>query len=135
MTKQGPYVTKSIRLTQDEAKQLAEVAELQAASESALMRRWVLRSMREARIENAVAAYQHDEVDLREGAAMAGIPIGVFVDELANRHVAILRDPSILQEELEDLMATFGSPEGVAVVREEFSRAGTAASAGKRRRA
>jgi predicted HTH domain antitoxin len=128
-------VTKSIRLTEDEAKQLAALVEQQAASESALMRRWILRSMREARIENAVAAYQHDEVDLREGAAMAGIPIGVFVDELANRHVAILRDPSILREELEDLMATFGSSEGRAAVREEFSGTGEVTSARKRRQA
>ena len=133
MTKQAKYVTKSIRLTQDEAKQLAGLVEQQAASESALMRRWIVRSMRETRIENAVAAYQHDDVDLREGAAVAGIPIGAFVDELASRHVAILRDASVLREELEELMATFGSPEGKAAVREEFRGTGKITPAGKRR--
>jgi predicted HTH domain antitoxin len=121
MTKQAKYVTKSIRLTEEEAQQLAELVEGQAASESALMRQWVLRSMRQFRIEQAVAAYQGDEVDLREGAAMAGIPIGVFVDELAERHVAILRDPDIFHKELEELMATFGGPDGQAAVREIFS--------------
>ncbi|MGH2602285.1 MAG: hypothetical protein ACRDJ9_23235, partial [Dehalococcoidia bacterium] len=95
MTKQARYVTRLIRLTEEEARELAELVEGQAASESALMRQWVLRSMRRFRIEQAVAAYLRDEVDLREGAAMAGIPIGAFVDELAELHVAILRDPDI----------------------------------------
>ncbi|MGH2585888.1 MAG: hypothetical protein ACRDJE_13325 [Dehalococcoidia bacterium] len=121
MTKQARYVTRLIRLTEEEARELAELVEGQAASESALMRQWVLRSMRRFRIEQAVAAYLRDEVDLREGAAMAGIPIGAFVDELAELHVAILRDPDIFHKELEDLMATFGSPDGLAAVREVFS--------------
>jgi len=121
--KQARYITKSIRLTEDEARELAGLVEEHAASESALMRQWILRSMREFRIERAVSAYQRDEVDLREGAAMAGIPIGLFVDELSKRHVTILRDPAMLRSELEDLMTTFGGPEGQAVVREEFSSA------------
>lgn len=121
MTKSAKYVTKSIRLTVDEARELAELIENHAASESALMRQWVLQSMRRFRIEQAVAAYQRDEVDVREGAAMAGIPIGVFVDELAERHVAVLRDPTIFRHELKDLMETFGSDEGRAVVHEVFA--------------
>jgi hypothetical protein len=118
VTKPAKYATKSIRLTPEEAQDLAQLVEDHAASESALMRQWVLWSMRQFRIEQVVAAYQRDEVDLREGARMAGIPIGVFVDELSARHVTILRDPVIFQRELEDLMETFGSAEGRAVVRE-----------------
>lgn len=101
-------VTKSIRLTEAEARTLADLVEDHAASESALMRQWVLRGMRQFRIEQAVAAYQRDEVDLREGAAMADIPIGVFVDELATRRVAILTDAEALHDEIADLIAAFG---------------------------
>lgn len=109
MTKKpGKYVTKSIRLTEDEAHILTELVEDHAASESALMRQWVLRGMRQFRIEQAVAAYQRDEVDMREGAAMAGIPIGVFVEELAVRRVAVLHDPDMVEQELTALRNTFG---------------------------
>lgn len=104
-------MTKSIRLTEDEARTLSELVEDHAASESALMRQWVLRGMRQFRIEQAVAAYQRDEVDLREGAAMADIPIAVFVEELATRRVAILTDPVAMQEEIDGMIATFGSAE------------------------
>ena len=108
MRRPGKYITKSIRLTEDEARDLAELVEEHAASESALMRQWVLRGMRQFRIEQAVAAYQRDEVDLREGAAMAGIPTGVFVDELAARRVAILDDPESFERGLTALRSAFG---------------------------
>jgi predicted HTH domain antitoxin len=121
MTKRAKYVTKSIRLTEDEARELAALVADEAISESALMRQWVMRSMRQERIERAVAAYQRDEVDLREGASMAGVPIGVFVDALSERHVAMVRDPTIFRRELEDLMGAFGGPDALAAVREAFA--------------
>lgn len=108
MRKQGKYVTKSIRLTDDEAQTLAGLVAEHAASESALMRQWVLRGMRQFRIEQAVSAYQRDEVDMRGGAALAGIPIGVFLDELAARRVAVLDDPAAYHDGLEALRNTFG---------------------------
>lgn len=108
MRKQGKYVTKSIRLTEDEARALAELVEEHAASESAIMRQWVLRGMRQFQIEQAVAAYQRDEVNLAEGAERAGVPIGVFVDELAARRVAILDDPDTFEQGLAALRAAFG---------------------------
>ena len=85
------------------------------------MRGWVLSCMRHERIEQAAGAYQRDETDLRGGAAMAGIPIGAFVDELASRHIALLRDPVVFQSELEELMASFGEPEDVEAAREAFA--------------
>jgi predicted HTH domain antitoxin len=103
-------ITKSIRLTESEARDLAELVSEHAASESALMRQWVLRGMQDYRIERAAAAYQRDEVDLTDGAALAGIPIGSFVDELAARRVAILHDGESITEELEEIIAEFGLP-------------------------
>ena len=103
-------VTKSIRLTEEESRELAGLVAEHAASESALMRQWVLRGMREFRVEHAVAAYQRDEVDLRDGAALAGIPIGAFVEELAARRVAILHDRASMEEELEEIISELGLP-------------------------
>jgi predicted HTH domain antitoxin len=100
-------VTKSIRLTAEEAQDLAALVAEHAASESALMRQWVLRGMREFRIERAVAAYQRDEVDLRDGAGLANLPVGAFVDELAHRRVAILTDPAVMENEVEEILAEF----------------------------
>ena len=108
MVKPRRSVPKSIRLTEDEVRELADLVKEHAASESALMRQWVLRGMQQFRIEQAVAAYQRDEVDLCAGAALAGIPIGSFVDELAARRVAILDDPALLDDELETLRTAFG---------------------------
>ena len=105
-------ITKSVRLTEDEAHELEKLAAESAATESALMRRWILDGMRTFRIEQAVGAYRRDEVSLREGAAMAGIPIGVFVEELAERHVVILDNAESFTEELENLRATFGRGPG-----------------------
>ncbi len=101
-------VTKSIRLSAEEARDLAHLVAEHAASESALMRQWVLRGMRDFRIERAVEAYQRDEVDLRDGAAMADLPVGVFMDELAHRRVAILTDPAMMESEIEEILEEFG---------------------------
>ena len=108
MKKQGKYVTKSIRLTEDEARDLAALVEEHAASESALMRQWVLRGMQQFRIEQAVAANQRDEVDARGGAALAGLPVGAFIEELGARRVALLEDPEGFERGLEALRNAFG---------------------------
>ena len=105
MTKQ---ITKSLRLTTEEARRLADLAADAGLQESALLREWVLRGIRAARIERAVDVYDRGDADLREAAALAGIPIGVMVDELAERHIPLLRDPEIFQREMEHIRATFG---------------------------
>jgi predicted HTH domain antitoxin len=105
MTKQ---ITKSLRLTAEEARQLAELAADAGLQESALLREWVVHGIRAARIEHAVDVYDRGDADLREAAALASIPIGVMVDELAERHIPLLRDPEIFERELEHLRATFG---------------------------
>lgn len=109
MKRTAKYVTKSIRLTEEEAGTLAQLVEDHAASESSLMRQWVLRGMRQFRIDQAAAAYQRDEVDLRGGAAMADVPIGVFVDELAARRITVLDDPDLFGQEIASLRAAFTS--------------------------
>jgi predicted HTH domain antitoxin len=108
MARQSKYVTKSIRLTEDEARVLADLARSDADTESELIRRWVLHGMRRLRIDQAAAAYRRDDVDLRGGAALAGIPIGLFVEELADRRIPLIDDPDVFERELQSLRSAFG---------------------------
>lgn len=89
-------VTKSIRLTRTEAKELTEVARRAAASESALMKKWILEGIRDQKLERAIQAYMKRETDLRGGAAMAGVSFNRFLHEIQKRHIIILEDDHFL---------------------------------------
>ena len=69
-------MTKSIRLTETEAEELAHLVEGTAYAEAALMRQWVLTGMRQFRIVQAIRAYQgcckvhsHVKTHLPDGVA------------------------------------------------------------------
>ena len=83
-------ITKSIRLTPEEANQLVTLVHDTAYSEAALMRQWVLSGMERFRIEEAIRAYQEGHVDLREAAKQAHLPVAVLLEEMAVRKVAVL---------------------------------------------
>lgn len=89
-------VTKSIRLTRTEAKELTEMARRAAASESALMKKWILEGIQSQKLERAVQAYMERETDLRGGAAMAGVSFNRFLHEIQKRHIIILEDDHFL---------------------------------------
>jgi hypothetical protein len=108
MTKNVHDVTRTVYLDEDEASRLSDLAARQGVSETSLLQQPVLRGMRELQIEQAVGAYRRDELDLRESAALAGVPIGVFIEHLSEHGVPMLRDPSIIERELADLRMTFG---------------------------
>jgi hypothetical protein len=59
MARQSRQVTKSIRLTEDEARELAALVEGSAVSEAGLMRQWVLHGMRQFRVEHTVRTQSH----------------------------------------------------------------------------
>jgi predicted HTH domain antitoxin len=107
------YVTKSLQLTEDEARELADIVDTQTESEPELLRRWVLDRMQKVRLDRAVAAYANDEADLRDAARMAGIPIGAFIEELGERHIPLLDDPKAFSDGLRALRAMFGTGPGV----------------------
>ena len=102
-------VTKSIRLTPEEAKELAGLVEGTAYAEAALMRQWVLSGMRQFRIHEAIRAYQEGQVDLRQAAERALLPMAVFLDELARLKVAVLEDADMFGPGLEALQKAFGN--------------------------
>ena len=106
-------VTKSIRLTRDEARELADLVGETAYSEAALMRQWVLSGMQEFRVRESIRAYQEGHVDLRLAAEQAQLPVAIFLEEMAAHRVAVLDHPEAFGAGIEALRAAFGNGVGV----------------------
>lgn len=102
-------ITKSIRLTHEEAEELAYLVEGTAYAEAALMRQWVLSGMEQFRVNEAIRAYQEERVDLRQAAEQAKLPVAVFLEEMATLKVAVLETPDAFGPGLEDLREAFGN--------------------------
>jgi hypothetical protein len=81
-------ITKSIRLTPEEATDLAQLVAGTAYAEAALLRQWVLTGMQQFRITEAIRAYQEGALEVAQAAAQARLLVAVFLDELAARRVA-----------------------------------------------
>ncbi len=99
-------ITKSIRLAPNEAKELGQLSEKTALSEAALMKKWVLEGIRAEKLEQAVQAYMRRKVDLRAGAAMAGVSYHRFMREIEERNIVILEETGFF-ERLEFLADAF----------------------------
>ena len=113
--KSAKRVTKSIRLTPDEAADLAQLVAGTAYAEAALLRQWVLAGMQQFRVAEAIHAYQDGYMDVRQAAVQGHLPAAVFLDELAARKVALLDQPDAFGPGLEALREAFGTePEGQA---------------------
>lgn len=89
-------VTKSIRISHEESQELTRLSAEMAASETALLRRWILEGLRTQKIELAIRRYMQREVDLRGGAALAGISYNRFLREIQSRNVVVLEDDGFL---------------------------------------
>lgn len=103
-------ITKSIRLTHAENDELTHLSENSMISEAALMKRWISQGIQSEKLEMAILAYSRQQVDLRAGAAIAGVSYNRFMREVEKRHIVILDDPRFL-EELFFLSAAFDLPE------------------------
>lgn len=113
--KPAKRVTKSMRLTPDEAADLAQLVAGTAYAEAALLRQWVLAGMQQFRVAEAIHAYQDGYMDVRQAAAQAHLPVAVFLDELAARKVTLLDQPDAFGPGLEALREACGTePEGKA---------------------
>ena len=102
-------VTKSIRLTLEEAEELGHLVEGTAYAEAALMRQWVLVGMQQFRVVEAISAYQEGHVDVRQAAEQAHLPAAVFLEEMAARKVAFLDRADAFGPGLEALRQALGS--------------------------
>lgn len=110
-------ITKSVRLTPDEAQELARAAQQTAATESALMKKLILEGLQAQKLDRAIQAYMRREVDLRGGAALAGVSYNRFLHQVQARHIVILEDQTFL-ERLYDLAETFENVELQEAIRE-----------------
>lgn len=110
-------ITKSVRLTPDEAQELARAAQQTAATESALMKKLILEGLQAQKLDRAIQAYMRREVDLRGGAALAGVSYNRFLRQVQARHIVILEDQTFL-ERLYDLAETFENLELQEAIRE-----------------
>ncbi len=106
-SKPAKRVTKSVRLTTDEAANLAQLVAGTAYAEAALLRQWVLAGMQQFRVAEAVRAYQDGDMDVRQAAAQAHLPVAVFLDELSARKVALLDQSDAFGPGLEALREAF----------------------------
>jgi hypothetical protein len=105
--KPAKRVTKSIRLTTEEADDLAQLVTGTAYAEAALLRQWVLAGMQQFRVVEAIRLYQDGHVDIHQAAVRARLPVAILLDEMAARKVAILDQPDAFGPGLEALRGTF----------------------------
>lgn len=104
-------ITKSVRLTPEEAAELDRVCREEPVTEAALLKKWVLDGLRQWKLDRAVNAYARREVSLREGAAMAEVPLNAFMAEVERRSVVIMDvDEVTFHENLERLGRQFDLP-------------------------
>jgi predicted HTH domain antitoxin len=89
-------VTKSIRLLPEEAQEVARISEQMAVSEAALMKQWIREGLRAQKIDLAIHHYMQREVDLRSGAALAGVSYNRFLREVQARNVVVLAEGGFL---------------------------------------
>jgi hypothetical protein len=97
-------VTKSIRLSESESRDIAGYLAMVGGSEAALLKEAALRGLREIRISHGVLAYVEGRPP-EEAAQIAGLPRAVFLQTLMERGVAVLRGPSSVGAELDTLLA------------------------------
>ena len=107
--KPAKRVTKSIRLTEEEAEALAQLVAGTAYAEAALLRQWVLAGMQQFRMTEAIRAYQDGQVDIQQAAARAHLPVAVLLEEMASRKVAVLDAPDAFGPGLAALRKAFGT--------------------------
>jgi hypothetical protein len=91
--------TKSIRLTDAEATQLQQYIATTGEIEAAVLKRAVLRGLRQLRLEQGILAYLETR-DSSAAAEVAGVPRAELLQVLIDKGVTILDGPSTLASEL-----------------------------------
>jgi len=101
-------VTKSIRLSETEAEEIAVYLDLVGGTEAALLKEATLRGLREIRLSRGILAYI-EGVPPSEAARIAGLPRAPFLHALMDRGVALLHEPSAVRAELDAVLAAEAS--------------------------
>lgn len=97
-------ITKSIRLTEEEAEEVSDYLDLVGGTEAALLKEAALRGLRDIRLSQGILAYL-EGAPTEEAERVAGLPRAPFLQALADRGVTLLRGPSTIAQELEAVLA------------------------------
>ena len=109
-------LTKSIRLTDDEAHELEDLVRQSGEVEASVLKRAALRGLREDRLDKAVLLYLNG-ASVSEAATLARVPRARFIDLLAEKGILLLEGPSSMPEEL-DLLARLSADSELGEVAE-----------------
>lgn len=102
-------ITKSIRLDEAEATEIAGYLELVGGSEAALLKESAWRGFREIRLGRGILAYV-EGAPVEEAARIAGLARAPFLHALSEHGVALLRGgESTIETELEALFTAEGA--------------------------
>ena len=115
-------ITKSIRLTPEEAGELRQYVAATGEVEASALKRAALRGLREMRLEQGILAYLK-RGDSAEAAEIAGLPRAHFLQELIDRGLTLdWREPEEMRQSLGFLAEKLGLP----TLRDAAARAGVA---------
>ena len=126
-------LTKSIRLNEEEARDLEELVQATGEVEASVLKRAALRGLRDERLDKALLHFVNG-ASSSEAAALARLPRARFLDLLADRGVAILDSPSTVPEELEAVAALLGDERLAEVARDVRLRRSAEAPTPRRKR-
>lgn len=101
-------ITKSVRLSPDESKLLAEISQAEGISEAAILRQFIRAGMNKYRLDRAIQAYQRGEVDMQAAARYAGVSVHHLMVELEKREIMPPAATEKFLDGLKALAETFG---------------------------
>jgi hypothetical protein len=84
-----------VELTDDEAKQLRQLSQIEHLPEDILLRKWVLEGLDRMRLDRACTLYERGQLNLSGAARYAGIGVERMMRELTRRGIA--HQPSVAQ--------------------------------------
>lgn len=88
----------SVRLEEEFIKEAKKLAELDKVDKSTIIRESLKKGFEEVRLEKAIKLFSEEKVSTSEGAEIAGLSVGEFMEKLAKRGVK----PKITKQELEN---------------------------------
>ncbi len=103
-------LTKSIRLSDDEADDLQHYVSLTGEVEASVLKRAAMRGLRDMRLEQGLLAFIQGQgsIGSAEAARIAGIPRAEFLQILVDRGIAMFHGPWSLAAELDSLAEYLG---------------------------
>jgi len=91
----------SVRLDEELVQQVDELADMENLDRSQLLRHVFKEGLEQYRVELAVTQYAEDELTVSEAAALAGVPVGEFMDTLVERGIQADLSVTELEDSLE----------------------------------